>query len=83
MQKSWRCLQKDTFSAGDSQIELDNLSTDALQPNDNLLEDAFGRILDMGLPTLDSGLSLTDSEAISISDSWPLITGIAAGLILP
>ena len=67
-------------SAHDLQNEYDYLSVNALQFNDYVVEDAFGRSADVILPAVGAGSSLSNSKVISISDSSPTIISIEADL---
>ena len=75
---SW--LFEYVVSGHESQIELDYTSVNALQLNDYIVEDAFGRSADITLPFVGGGSSLSNSKAISISDSHPTIISIEADL---
>ncbi|KAL3786858.1 hypothetical protein HJC23_013779 [Cyclotella cryptica] len=73
-------LFKYLVSVGDSQINVDYLSVQALQSNDYSVNDAFGRRANLTLPFPGSELSLSGSKTISISDIRPSITSIDADL---
>jgi hypothetical protein len=62
---------------GHSQRELDYLSSEtSLIPNDYSIEDAFGREVDLMMPALGLGSSLSASKKIEISDKRPTIKSI-------
>lgn len=65
---------------GHSQNGLDYSSINSLLANDYLVKDAFGRILNLELPALESKSSLSGSKSISISNSRPIVQMIVADL---
>lgn len=71
---------KYTIRDGDSQIELNYRSVDALQSNGYTIKDVFGRNADLTLPSLDSESSLLGSKTIGVSDSSPSIVRIDVDL---
>lgn len=65
---------------GQSQVELDYPTIDAVRCNSFDVVDAFGRSADMILPASGSSTSLSASKSIGISDSPPTIESIAVDL---
>jgi len=67
-------------ATGHSQSALDYSSSSSLYANDYSIEDAFGRSVNLMLPEIESGSSLSASKMIGISDTQPIVESITADL---